>query len=307
MGLLGEQTGSAANAGSNGDAGSSGSGNNGGVSSSVSSGDNSGSSQGNAGGGSSGASAGSGASKTWRDDLPEELKAHGSLQNFTDVASLAKSYVHAQQAIGKKGVIPPNEKSSDEEWSQFYKSIGQPELDKFELKTPEGKQVNPEVISQFKELSHKSGLLPKQAQSVMEWYIKHEENMMGQQLVAKETKVKEGLTNLKKEWGDGYEKQIAMAELPLKEFADDETVKHFTESGLTKDATFIKFMNKVSSLMGEDKLRGQGGGKFGKTPDELKSDIDQIISQPGYFDRTHPTHASLVRQMEVAQRALHGD
>lgn len=248
-----------------------------------------------------------GSSSSWRDSLPDELKSHGSLQNFTDIASLAKSYVHAQQAIGKKGVIPPNEKSSDEEWSQFYKSIGQPELDKYEVKAPEGKQVNEDVVKNFKEMAYKSGLLPKQAQGLMDWYIKNEEGAVASQLAAKEMKTKEGLTNLKKEWGDGYSKQIAMAELPLKEFGDEDTIKHFKELGITKDPTFIKFMNKVSSLMGEDKLRGQGEGKFGKTPAELKSELDTIMANPAYFDRTHANHQNLVKQMESVQRALHGN
>ena len=62
--------------------------------------------------------------KTWRDSLPDDLKNNATLANFDNVENLAKSYVHAQSVIGKKGVIKPGEKASDEEWGNFYKELG---------------------------------------------------------------------------------------------------------------------------------------------------------------------------------------
>jgi hypothetical protein len=41
------------------------------------------------------------------DSLPEDLRMEPSLRNFTDPASLAKSYVHAQRMIGADKIPLP--------------------------------------------------------------------------------------------------------------------------------------------------------------------------------------------------------
>ena len=41
------------------------------------------------------------AEASWRDSLPEELKTNASLEKFSDVSTLAKSYINAESMIGK--------------------------------------------------------------------------------------------------------------------------------------------------------------------------------------------------------------
>ena len=36
----------------------------------------------------------------WKASLPEDLRSHPSIENMPDVASLAKSMVHAQSMVG---------------------------------------------------------------------------------------------------------------------------------------------------------------------------------------------------------------
>ena len=66
-------------------------------------------------------------SSDWLDSIEESLKTEPSLSDIKDVNSLAKSYVHAQKMIGADKIVMPNDKSTDDEWNDFYEKLGRPE------------------------------------------------------------------------------------------------------------------------------------------------------------------------------------
>lgn len=239
--------------------------------------------------------------KSWHDSLPDDLKADAALTKFKDVPDLAKAYKHAQALIGKKGVILPGEKASDEEWAYFYKSLGQPELEKYELQGPKDKKVNPEAVSKFKEAAHKAGLLPKQAEKLLEFYTAQEGEALAQRTQAKQAEAKQNLESLKKEWGQGWDKNVELARLAVKEVGGPEFAQYLETSGLGDDTRLISVMAKVGKLLGEDKIRGEGGGRMdGKTPAEIEAEIGDIMGNPKhpYFDQSHPGHKGAVAMVE---------
>jgi hypothetical protein len=246
-------------------------------------------------------------STSWRDTLPEDIRSNGALAQFKDVPSLAKSYVHAQSLIGKKGVVLPSEKASDEEWTGFYQSLGQPPIDKFEIATPKDTPLNENFLKDFKTNAHKAGLLPKQAQGLLDWYLNAEKSMTAEtQKVAQGEQIK-NLDALKQEWGPGYSKQIFLAQTAAKELGGASFVEYLNQTGLGNDAQVIKIMAKAGALLGEDKLRGDGsGGQFGKTPAETRREINDIMGNPKhpYFDATHPGHKQAVADMSERYKGL---
>ncbi len=260
--------------------------------------------QGGQGGGTGGeAGGGQGA---WYDSLPQEIKDNATLKQFKDVGSLAKSYLHANSLIGKKGVIPPGEKATDEEMDQFYTSLGRPPIDKYEIKPPQGKDVNPKAVEWFKENAFKLGLLPKQAQTLLEKYTEFESAQVGEMSKAKQLEQGKQLESLKTEWGQGYGKQVAMARLAVKELGGEGFTQYLEKTGLGNDPEVIKFMAKAGKLLGEDKLRGEDVGQFGKTPKEIQSEINKIRETPNhaYYDKSHPGHNTAVLQMEELYKQL---
>jgi hypothetical protein len=66
-------------------------------------------------------------SENWRDGLPEGIRGEHCLDNIKNISALANSYVHAQKAIGANKVALPNENSTEEDWTAFYKACGRPE------------------------------------------------------------------------------------------------------------------------------------------------------------------------------------
>lgn len=238
----------------------------------------------------------------WRDSLPEDIKTSPALQSFTDVPALAKSYLNAQSLIGKKGVIPPGEKASDEEWGNFYDTLGRPPLDKYEVKPPEGVQVDEGTIKWFKENSHKLGIMPKQAQKLLEGYLELEKTTVSQRQQAKDAENKAQLEALKKEWGAGYDKQVALAKLVVKE-GGEEFASYLDKSGLGNDVQLIKAIAKFASKYAtEDQLRGDGSGKFGKTPAELDKEIEALRHNPAFADSSHGQNKWVMSQFEDLMR-----
>lgn len=249
------------------------------------------------------------ATGTWRDSLPEDLKGNASLAQFTDVNNLAKSYVEAQKLVGKKGVFPPDwEKSTDEEKTAFFKSIGQPEFEKFDVKLPKDQQVNEDFVKKYKELAHKTGLLPTQAQSLMDWYIGHEKQTLGALALAKKTASEEAIGGLKKEWGEGYDKNLALAKMAVREVGGQDFLKYLDDSGEGNNPQVIKMLAKVGKLLGEDKVRGISSGGFGSSPAEIRGEIDKMMSdvKGPYFDPGHPGHKQAVAKMEGLYQKLSG-
>lgn len=258
--------------------------------------------------GSASASAGaSGGVASWRDSLPEDIKSNTALTQFQDVGALAKSYVHAQTLIGKKGVVVPGEKASDEEWGSFYKAIGLPEADKYTVNPPKDVQVNEQVMTKFKETAYKAGLLPKQAQGILDWYTKFEQETVAAQVAQKQADEANAINQLKNEWGDGFTKQVGLAQMAVREADPDGSFqKYLVESGLGNNTKLTKFLAGIGKMLGEDKLRGQDSSQFGQTPDELQSELQGFFENPAFSDKHHPEHAKLVRQYADVNRKLFG-
>ncbi len=208
--------------------------------------------------------------------------------------------------VGKKGVFPPGQNATPEMWKDFFKQVGQPDLEKFELKLPEGKKVNPDAAGAFKKMAHELGLLPHQAQALMDWQIGQEEGIQTSRVKEMQAQKQQQLDDLKKEWGQGYDKELRKAQAAIKELGGESFQKYLLTTGLGDDVNLVRFAAKAGALLGEDKLRGDGSGKFGKTPTELQEEINRTLGDKSgpYWNKNHPSHKDAVRQQEERYKAL---
>lgn len=243
----------------------------------------------------------------WMSGFGDDLKGHEGLRQFTDPQNLAKSWVHAQSQLGKKRVAVPSEKASEEEWAAFHKELGVPDPDKYELKLPEGVDGNSDYVKKFKEHVQKSGLLPRQAEAVAKFYVEQEKAEAEAKSAQYKEMVTKGLEKLKSEWGAGFDKQIALGDMALRELAGEEGIKQIVAAGLHQDPMFIRLMAKAGALMGEDKLRGSDAKRFNtQSPAELQRELDLIMAKPEYFDTTHAGHKRAVEDAANISKKLYG-
>ncbi len=242
---------------------------------------------------------------SWRDSLPDDIKANASLSSFSDVPNLAKAYINAQGLIGKKGVIPPTEHSTAEDWNNFYKAVGLPDKDKYSVNKPEKSEFNDEFVAKFKETAHQAGVLPKQAQAIMDMYAQHESAQSAADMAEVATEQASQIAALKQEWGPGFDKNVKLAQLAVRNIGGESFEKYLNETGLGNDVQLIKFMTALGGKLGEDKLVGGGTSHdFGQTPAEMKAEMDQIQRSEAYRSARHVDHKAKIARMEQLGKAM---
>ena len=237
---------------------------------------------------------------SWRDSLPEDLKAEKSLESFKDVNSLAKSYVHAAAKIGAKGLIIPADDAPQEEKDAFAAALGRPETpDGYEFAYPEGypdELKAEEDVTAFKGKAHELGLSSKQLAGIMDWY---NESVMGKHkgmvegmAAAKET----AETALRTEWGSKYEENCQVVLTAYKQFADPEFVQHLEATGLGNDPHMARVFFNIGKAMGEDSTLK--GGENLNVGGSFEAQRATLMAHPAFRDPGHAQYQGVQNKLK---------
>lgn len=236
---------------------------------------------------------------SWKDTLPDDIKADPSLKSIEDVSNLAKSYVHAQRMIGKDKIVVPSQFATDDEWRGVYQKLGLPDSpDKYELKLPEDIKEEEKVqYNQLKEFAIKNHILPKQLQATMDYFnnIHAEQSKMAEARQSQEFEAQVG--SLKKEWGENYDANLQRARVAVEQIGGKEFKEYLHNSGLGNDINLVKFMAKVSNLLKEDAFKGEAATSGNKAPADYRTEINSILGDRNhaYHNKLHPSHKDAVQ------------
>lgn len=232
------------------------------------------------GGGGSGSGDGGANGKSWLETLPEDIKGDPSLAVFKDVNGLAKSYVNAQKMLGADKVILPNDKSTEEEWNAFYQKLGRPEsADKYEIKAPDGKQLDENVTKSFREAAFKLGLSPKQVAGLAEWNHGTIAETQKAGEAAKINELRSSLQTYQDKLGgeDKYKARVDDARVAVNALAKPEFKEFLKKSGMGSHPDAIEFFAELKSMMSEDKIRDGTGMPLGVAdPAAIQSEIKAL-------------------------------
>lgn len=248
--------------------------------------------------GSSNASQGT-AATDWRSALPKELQEDATFKKFADVSALAQSYVNAQKLIGADKIPVPTKHTTPEEWNNIYKRLGLPEKpEEYAVKFKEGISIDDKFSNGFKETAYKLGVLPKQAQALADWFS--DINLGSEQSIKAEAekRFQAGVVELKKEWGNSFELQLARANKVISDIGGQELVDHINAQGLGADTKIVKFLAKLGETMfAEHKFVDAQGTADAMSPDQIDKEIRALQAQPGYMDKLHPSHKAVVKEV----------
>lgn len=246
------------------------------------------------------------AAQSWRDMLPEDLRPR--MEKFADVASLAKSYAELESWRGKSYSVPGAD-APDEEWGKVYDRLGRPaSADKYDIKMPDGVQVDDGFMKAAKEWFHAAGLNQKQAQKVAERFAASTaEQATEAQRTAART-VEQEVDKLKREWGSGeFEKNIQIANRAFAQYMPQgaEDLVLADGSKLGNNPAMIRAFAAIGREIGEANLMmGDAGGE---TLDQVNSKIADLQKRPDYFSATvqaevRPLFERKVRLERMARR-----
>jgi hypothetical protein len=253
---------------------------------------------------------GNGAGPDFSTLIPQEYKGHPSLAPIKDMGGLVKSFISAQEMVGKNKVVLPGENATEQDWAEFYGKLGRPESpDKYGIAPPkdlpEGFQVNEEYLKTLGTLFHKHGLTTKQAQALF-----NDLNGVAVESFKKESETStasrtEAMAKLRTDFGAQFDIKIDAARRAVSAFVSDEQKQWLAESGLGSDHNMIRIFSEVGMKLAEHSTEGGGdGGGFGSnlSPSQAQAEITQLQSDSEfmkqYMDQYHPQHAVAVKRME---------
>ena len=238
----------------------------------------------------------------WKAGLSDDLRADKSLENIKDISSLAKSYIHAQRLVGADKIPVPNKFATEKDWDAVYEKLGRPKTaDEYKYNLSEDQKVDTEALKNFSSQAHKLGLLPTQAQGMVNYY----NEMVGKQLADAEnistSQREKAMTELKTEWGQAYDQKLQKANTVVSSVFPKGIMSMNLEDG-TKfgdHPEVIKAFAALGEKMGEDDIIKSDGPVY-MTPKEIEKQIGEL-QQPGsaYWDKNHPNHDTAVQEVQT--------
>ena len=227
-----------------------------------------------------GTGAAAGETKTWRDTLPDDLKSDPTLNKYSDVQNLAKAHLELTKKFGQKGIFKPAADAQPEEIKAFREALGIPtDPAKYDMGAFEGVKIPPETLTWAQNLGAQHGVEPQAMKAIMSEYFKLDANNQVQSAAAKTAKIKQDFDGLRKEWGDGFERNIQRANFGAERAGGKELIDALKKYGADNDPTILKAFAKTAEWLGEDKLREAGAGSGRQTPAELQGELKRVQAE----------------------------
>ena len=227
--------------------------------------------------------------KDFRSALPEDIRGHAALEKIADIEGLGRSFINAQQMIGKdpSRVVELPTEDKPEELKVLMTKLGAPaDASGYTLTAAEGLPAHlgpdQELSKGFLAFAAKEGMLPVHVQNTYAWMT----GVLAEAEKTAETKsLAEADTNIRSleaEFGPAFDQKIAVANHGIDKVGGEELRKVLNDAGLGANPVVLKAFLKVGGLVAEDNAGDGGtGGTFGNrlSPDEARSKGKALLEQ----------------------------
>ena len=225
-------------------------------------------------------------SENFVESLPEEIRGEKVLSNLGDFPNMMKQFVHAQKQIGMDKVVIPNEKSTENDWSEFYRKIGRPDTaGDYGLAMPEDfpKEYDSEDLRDAaQELFHKIGLTKAQANALHDF---NNANVLSSlQTQAEQMKIDKDNAErqLREELGVAYDDRLHFANRLIDDYTDEGEQRERFLKKFGNDPDFARFAGRVGSRLVEHKLiKGEREGAM--TKKEALQKAEELRATDGFL------------------------
>jgi hypothetical protein len=239
---------------------------------------------------------------SWKESISEEFRSDPSIEKFTEIDALAKSYINATKMIGQDKVVIPNNNSTEDQWSEVYSKLGRPETaDQYKLDVKSDVvNFDESAIKSFAEQSHKLGLNNKQAEGILDFYKNNMEGTAQQSKIDTETAQVQAEQQLRQEWGRDFEGKVKQAGALAKANINSDVLDMQLQDGtrVGDHPEIIKGFAKIAGMMSEDKIVSTESENV-DTMKDIQSEISTLTNDTNgpYWNKNHPDHDKVVQQV----------
>ena len=249
---------------------------------------------------------------SWKDSISEDFRNDPSIEKFTEIDALAKSYINATKMIGQDKIVIPTKNSTQETWEEAYTKLGRPESPEkynFDVKS-DVVNMDESAIKSFAEQSHKLGLNNKQAEGILDFYKNNMEGTAQQAKIDTETAQSQAEQELRQEWGRDFEGKVKQAGALAKANINPEVLDMTLSNGtrLGDHPEIIKGFAKIAGMMSEDKIVATESENVNTVAD-IETEISAITNDTDgpYWNKQHPDHDKTVQQVYTLREMLNAD
>jgi hypothetical protein len=213
----------------------------------------------------------------------KNLQENDTLRRFKNPHALAVSYVELRNKLGANPVSVPEDKAPPEKWDEFYNQLGRPDKpEKYEFTKLEGMEREPEMEQSFRLQAHALGLSQKQADGLNRWVGELAKGKLDTDLKAHNKMVEEAEATLKKEWGNDFQKNLAIANKALHRFGGKAVGEKLKAKGLDGDPDLVRFFHTLGkATMEESELKGLGTGR--QPGLKSRAQLEEMMKDPRYW------------------------
>jgi hypothetical protein len=205
--------------------------------------------------------------------------------------------------VGTEKINIPNKFATDEDWNAVYEKLGKPKSpDEYKYNLPKESKLDDDSLKAFSATAHQLGLLPKQAEGIINYYNELANASEVDTNAKAETARAEAEKTLRKEYGSAYKHRIHAA----KNLASSTLGNEFLSNTILQDGSklgdnpiVVKAFAELASQISEDTMV-QGEAPAYMSLKEINKQI-AALQQPGsaYFDKRHPNHDDAVSEMQT--------
>lgn len=243
---------------------------------------------------------------SFADSIPAEYRESPGLKDYKDISGLIKSHLNLQTMVGDSIKVP--KEMTAENLAPIWDKLGRPKTAGEYNFSLEGDlkevKLNQDMTDWAKQLFHKHGLNPQQANGLMQEYVAKEQGTLAQQQEAQESQALEWEDKLRDDFGDKFDEKVTLAQRAANMFTDQETRDWLETSGLGNNPNFVKTFAKIGALLQEDKAFADGSGAAGfvASEGEAKLEIGKLNADPtfmkAYMNGDAPGHRDAVQRMQ---------
>jgi len=254
----------------------------------------------------------------WTASLPPDLKPLVETKGWKQPSDALTSYMNLEKALGaEKLPLPPKGSDGARDWSKWdgWNALGRPDSpDKYQIdvKFPDGVPINQDAVKGFLAKAHATGMTQAQAQEALGFYSGFLQTAYQQAEQQAQEEVKTAEATLRKEMGQAYDANLALANRVVSKFGGDELVKALESTGLGRNPALVKAFAAIGQAIAEDgELPGGKPSGAALTPADAQAQINAMHGDPNVMkilmDKQHPEYSQTVAKRDRLYQAAFPD